>query len=96
MVEPRRTVSQVRLCALTDLTQAAEGFTSQEVPRESSPFESLATKLGLPTNCDIDLRKQEEMEVNFKRALATKLPRVGVTETLVQVKCSPSKDLWNS
>eukprot|EP00066_Takifugu_rubripes_P026953 XP_011616219.1 PREDICTED: protein FAM208A-like isoform X1 [Takifugu rubripes] len=47
---------------LTDLTQAAEGFTIQEVPREPCPFESLATKLGLPTNCDIDLRKQEEME----------------------------------
>uniref|UniRef100_A0AAQ5XWM0 DUF3715 domain-containing protein n=1 Tax=Amphiprion ocellaris TaxID=80972 RepID=A0AAQ5XWM0_AMPOC len=54
---------------LTGLTQAAEGTTSQnfcETPgegqRESSPFDRLATKLGLPTNCDIDLRKQEELE----------------------------------
>ncbi|XP_037534930.1 protein TASOR [Nematolebias whitei] len=30
--------------------------------KESSPFGQLATKLGLPTNCDIDLRKQEELE----------------------------------
>ncbi|XP_035796795.2 uncharacterized protein tasora isoform X2 [Amphiprion ocellaris] len=55
---------------LTGLTQAAEGTTSQnfcETPgegqRESSPFDRLATKLGLPTNCDIDLRKQEELEM---------------------------------
>ncbi|XP_017286994.1 protein TASOR [Kryptolebias marmoratus] len=30
--------------------------------KEFSPFGRLATKLGLPTNCDIDLRKQEELE----------------------------------
>uniref|UniRef100_A0A3Q1GU32 Uncharacterized LOC110971626 n=1 Tax=Acanthochromis polyacanthus TaxID=80966 RepID=A0A3Q1GU32_9TELE len=54
---------------LTGLTQAAEGTTYRnfcETPgegqRESSPFDRLATKLGLPTNCDIDLRKQEELE----------------------------------
>lgn len=48
---------------LTDLTQAARGLASQEAPRETCPFDRLATKLGLPTNCDIDLRRQEEMEV---------------------------------
>lgn len=31
--------------------------------RGSYPFDKLATKLGLPTNCDIDLRKQDELEV---------------------------------
>lgn len=35
----------------------------EEGQRESCPFERLAAKLGLPTNCDIDLRKQEELEV---------------------------------
>uniref|UniRef100_A0A096LQ54 Uncharacterized protein n=1 Tax=Poecilia formosa TaxID=48698 RepID=A0A096LQ54_POEFO len=35
----------------------------EDVLKESSPFGRLAMKLGLPTNCDIDLRKQEELEV---------------------------------
>uniref|UniRef100_A0A8C4IIZ5 TASOR pseudo-PARP domain-containing protein n=1 Tax=Dicentrarchus labrax TaxID=13489 RepID=A0A8C4IIZ5_DICLA len=54
---------------LTGLNQAARGAANQnvcevqeEVQRESCPFDRLATKLGLPTNCDIDLRKQEELE----------------------------------
>lgn len=58
------------LCPLTGLSKAARGTTSQslgemqqEGQRESCPFDRLATKLGLPTNCDIDLRKQEELEV---------------------------------
>ncbi|XP_014827939.1 PREDICTED: protein TASOR [Poecilia mexicana] len=34
----------------------------EDVLKESSPFGRLAMKLGLPTNCDIDLRKQEELE----------------------------------
>nr|XP_019952270.1 PREDICTED: protein TASOR isoform X1 [Paralichthys olivaceus] len=51
------------LMLLTGLKQAAKGPVSQEEgQRESSPFDRLATKLGLPTNCDIDLRKQEELE----------------------------------
>lgn len=55
---------------LTGLSQAARGTASQspsegqeDGQREMSPFDKLATKLGLPTNCDIDLRKQEELEV---------------------------------
>ncbi|XP_034725833.1 protein TASOR isoform X2 [Etheostoma cragini] len=54
---------------LTGLTQDARGTTNQSVSevqeegqRESCPFDKLATKLGLPTNCDIDLRKQDELE----------------------------------
>ncbi|XP_035485932.2 protein TASOR isoform X2 [Scophthalmus maximus] len=47
---------------LTGLNQAARGLVAQEEQRESSPFDRLATKLGLPTSCDIDLRKQEELE----------------------------------
>ncbi|XP_062271989.1 uncharacterized protein tasora [Scomber scombrus] len=54
---------------LTGLNQAATGTANQspsevqeESQRESCPFDRLATKLGLPTNCDIDLRKQEELE----------------------------------
>ncbi|XP_027135126.1 uncharacterized protein tasora isoform X2 [Larimichthys crocea] len=54
---------------LTGLNQAATGTANQSFPevqeetqRESCPFDRLATKLGLPTNCDIDLRKQEELE----------------------------------
>uniref|UniRef100_A0A4W6BJL2 TASOR pseudo-PARP domain-containing protein n=1 Tax=Lates calcarifer TaxID=8187 RepID=A0A4W6BJL2_LATCA len=54
---------------LTGLNQAASGMASQslceapeEEQRESCPFDKLATRLGLPTNCDIDLRKQEELE----------------------------------
>ncbi|KAI3369721.1 hypothetical protein L3Q82_024567 [Scortum barcoo] len=57
------------LSLLTALNQAAGGTTNQsfcELPdeeqRESCPFDGLATKLGLPTNCDIDLRKQEDLE----------------------------------
>ncbi|XP_031157236.2 protein TASOR isoform X2 [Sander lucioperca] len=58
------------LSLLTGLNQAARGTANQsvsEVPeegqRESCPFDKLATKLGLPTNCDIDLRKQDELEM---------------------------------
>ncbi|XP_040059629.2 protein TASOR isoform X2 [Gasterosteus aculeatus] len=54
---------------LTDLNQAARGTTKRSVgevreegQRESSPLDRLATKLGLPPNCDIDLRKQQELE----------------------------------
>ncbi|XP_044066398.1 protein TASOR isoform X2 [Siniperca chuatsi] len=54
---------------LTGINKAARGTANQslcevqeEGQRESCPFDSLATKLGLPTNCDIDLRKQEELE----------------------------------
>ncbi|KAK2861669.1 hypothetical protein Q5P01_001202 [Channa striata] len=52
---------------LTGLRQAASGREGQSLSkgqedREASPFEKLATRLGLPTNCDIDLRKQEELE----------------------------------
>ncbi|XP_070696328.1 protein TASOR [Pempheris klunzingeri] len=54
---------------LTGLNQAARGMASQsacevqeEGQRESCPFDRLATKLGLPTKCDIDLRKQEDLE----------------------------------
>ncbi|XP_061747600.1 protein TASOR [Nerophis ophidion] len=58
------------LCKLlTGLKQAAEGAARRvrnEVPEEmqedSSPFDRLAAKLGLPANCDIDLRKQDELE----------------------------------
>uniref|UniRef100_UPI0037E9AD00 protein TASOR n=1 Tax=Semicossyphus pulcher TaxID=241346 RepID=UPI0037E9AD00 len=57
------------LSLLTGLDQAARGMASQspgEVQeagqRESYPFDRLATKLGLPTNCDIDLRRQDELE----------------------------------
>lgn len=38
----------------------------EEGLKESSPFGRLAMKLGLPANCDIDLRKQEELEVKSK------------------------------
>ncbi|XP_069025657.1 protein TASOR isoform X2 [Embiotoca jacksoni] len=55
---------------LTGLNQAARGGTNQSLSeareeglRESCPFDRLATKLGLPTSCDIDLRKQEELEM---------------------------------
>ncbi|KAM7006484.1 protein TASOR, partial [Tautogolabrus adspersus] len=51
------------------LNQAARGTANQspcEVQElgqgESYPFDRLATKLGLPTNCDIDLRRQDELE----------------------------------
>nr|XP_020466781.1 protein TASOR [Monopterus albus] len=57
------------LSLLTGLNQAATGAAGQnlgEVPeeqqRDSCPFDRLATRLGLPTNCDIDLRRQEELE----------------------------------
>lgn len=62
--------SYVCVCPPTGLNQAARGATSQglgemqeEAQRESCPFGRLATKLGLPANCDIDLRRQEELEV---------------------------------
>lgn len=55
---------------LTALNQAAMGSATQNHSemqegrqKESCPFDKLATKMGLPTNCDIDLRKQEELEV---------------------------------
>lgn len=54
------------LCDPTGLRQAARGATSQvqtDMQREPSPFDGLAAKMGLPTNCDIDLRKQEDLEV---------------------------------
>nr|XP_015814187.2 uncharacterized protein tasora [Nothobranchius furzeri] len=43
---------------------ANQSFSAQqeEELKDSSPFGVLATKLGLPANCDIDLRKQEELE----------------------------------
>ncbi|CAG5977835.1 unnamed protein product [Menidia menidia] len=50
---------------LTGLIQAANQNlceAKEEKLMDSSPFGKLATKLGLPTNCDIDLRKQEELE----------------------------------
>ncbi|XP_070849967.1 protein TASOR-like [Chaetodon trifascialis] len=54
---------------LSGLSKAAMGTANQspcegqeEGQRESCPFDRLAAKLGLPTNCDIDLRKQEELE----------------------------------
>ncbi|XP_032369625.1 protein TASOR isoform X2 [Etheostoma spectabile] len=57
------------LSLLTGLAQDARGTANQsasevqeEGQRESCPFDKLATKLGLPTNCDIDLRKQDELE----------------------------------
>lgn len=60
----------IMICELTGLKQAARGAASQspgqvqaEVQREPSPFDGLAAKMGLPTNCDIDLRKQEDLEV---------------------------------
>jgi len=53
-----------------DLSQAARGRTNRSLSEArdertsgSSPFDSLAAKLGLPTSCDIDLRRQEEPEV---------------------------------
>ena len=57
--------------SLTALSQAAMGSETQNPSdmeegkqKESCPpFDKLATKLGLPRNCDIDLRKQEELEV---------------------------------
>lgn len=64
----RQNCSFLIKASLADLTRAAEGLTGQELPREPCPFERLATKLGLPPNCDIDLRKQEEMEVNVQPA----------------------------
>ncbi|XP_055365092.1 protein TASOR [Betta splendens] len=56
------------LSLLTGLSQAASGVTTQSLGegqddgQRESPFEKLATKLGLPTNCDIDLRRQEDLE----------------------------------
>ncbi|XP_061147567.1 protein TASOR isoform X2 [Syngnathus typhle] len=42
-------------------THSANG--SEEGRAESSPFERLAAKMGLPANRDIDLRKQDELEM---------------------------------
>ncbi|XP_073324924.1 protein TASOR [Pagrus major] len=51
------------LSLLTALIQTArETAVQEEVQKESSPFDKLATKLGLPTNCDIDLRKHDDLE----------------------------------
>ncbi|XP_068171229.1 protein TASOR-like [Antennarius striatus] len=55
------------LSVLTGLSRAARGKISPTVGEEreggqSSPFDKLATKLGLPAHCDIDLRRQEELE----------------------------------
>nr|XP_057910663.1 protein TASOR isoform X2 [Doryrhamphus excisus] len=54
---------------LTGLKHAARGVATrahsggtEEMQGESSPFDRLAAKLGLPTNCDIDLRKQDDLE----------------------------------
>ncbi|XP_060897283.1 protein TASOR isoform X1 [Labrus mixtus] len=62
-------LSSQLLNLLTGLNQAARGTANQspcevqEVGQgESYPFDRLATKLGLPTNCDIDLRRQDELE----------------------------------
>ncbi len=64
------------VCWLTGLNQAASGAPSpslcevqEEEQEEASPFGRLATRLGLPANCDIDLRKQEELEVTVKFCL---------------------------
>lgn len=40
----------------------SSGQMQTEMQKEPSPFEGLAAKMGLPTNCDIDLRKQEDLE----------------------------------
>ncbi|KAM3621562.1 uncharacterized protein V6R79_012819 [Siganus canaliculatus] len=55
------------LSLLTGLSQAASGSANQspgeeERQREACPFDPLASKLGLPTSCDIDLRRQDELE----------------------------------
>ncbi|XP_055014928.1 protein TASOR-like isoform X3 [Boleophthalmus pectinirostris] len=54
------------LSLLTSLNQKATNQSTsdprQAGPKESSPFDRLALKLGLPTNCDIDLRKQDDFE----------------------------------
>ncbi|XP_063767173.1 protein TASOR [Eleginops maclovinus] len=55
------------LSLLKGLTQAARGMSNQSEVQEAAqktswPFDRLAIKLGLPTNCDIDLRDQEELE----------------------------------
>lgn len=67
----------LNLSKQTGLNQAASGMASQslceapeEEQRESCPFDKLATRLGLPTNCDIDLRKQEELEVIVNMSLS--------------------------
>ncbi|XP_056130188.1 uncharacterized protein LOC130107556 isoform X2 [Lampris incognitus] len=52
-----------------ELNKAATGAGGQSLSEEqeegqteSWPFDRLASKLGLPANCDVDLRKQEELE----------------------------------
>ncbi|XP_034021080.1 uncharacterized protein tasora [Thalassophryne amazonica] len=50
---------------LTGFSQAAapsKSLKEEEVKTESSPFDKLAVKLGLPNDCDVELRKQEELE----------------------------------
>lgn len=78
------------LCDLTGLKQAARGSASQspgqvqaEVQREPSPFDGLAAKMGLPTNCDIDLRRQEDLEVYSDGDM----PTISLLSTLF--KCVP-------
>ncbi|XP_055080704.1 protein TASOR isoform X2 [Periophthalmus magnuspinnatus] len=54
------------LSLLTSLNQTATNQNTSDPreagPKESSPFDRLALKLGLPTNCDIDLRKHDDFE----------------------------------
>ncbi|KAM9859276.1 protein TASOR [Aulostomus maculatus] len=63
---------------LTGLSQAARGTANQaradaleEFQGELCPFDSLANKLGLPINCDIDLRKQEELEEQMAGSISS-------------------------
>lgn len=44
---------------------AKETAVQEEVQKESFPFDKIATRLGLPTNCDIDLRKHDDLEVSL-------------------------------
>ncbi|XP_023180983.1 protein TASOR-like [Xiphophorus maculatus] len=63
--EDRSEVTVKFLRQLKGLVNAANQSPSEAIEdglKESSPFGRLAMKLGLPTNCDIDLRKQEELE----------------------------------
>ncbi|RVE72547.1 hypothetical protein OJAV_G00039820 [Oryzias javanicus] len=58
-------VTATLISQLTGLIQTANQNLDEaqgEGPKESNPFGSLASKLGLPANCDVDLRRQEELE----------------------------------
>ncbi|XP_041637621.1 protein TASOR-like [Cheilinus undulatus] len=66
------------LSLLTGLSQAARGIANQspaeiqeESQGESFPFDRLATKLGLPTSCDIDLRRQDELEEQMAGSISS-------------------------